>query len=538
MTSFTPTSPDAATNDNDLILGTGLPEKIDALDGDDLVLAGGGNDTVRGGEGEDILLGEDGDDELVGDRGNDAMFGGDGDDRMIWNNGDGSDVMEGGEGFDTAEANGSDTLGDVFEIEAGEDGRVDFARTNFGPFTLDIGTTERLVVDGKGGDDVIKAGEGLAGLIDLKLYGGDGNDTIQGGDGDDYLFGGKGNDFLEGEKGNDVMKGGAGRDTMEWDNGDGSDIMEGGKGFDTAIVEGAETAGDHFLVETNGDRVAFERVNLGPFTLDIGTTEKMEVEGLGGDDVIDARGLTAGLIKLVADGGEGNDDIFGSEGDDRLSGGDGHDELVGFRGNDVMKGGAGRDRLIWNNGDGSDVMDGGKGSDTVEANGSDTADDVFEIDGDGKDIDFARTNFGQFTLDISKTEVIEVNGLGGDDVIIASDNLWSRATLRLDGGAGNDTITGGNTDDRIEGGAGDDLLTGGTGADVFVFNLGDDRITDFEQGVDEVQLVGLPGIDSFDDIEGLLQQAGTDVVLGFGDRSLTFENQDIADFSANDFDFL
>ena len=256
----------------------------------------------------------------------------------------------------------------------------------------------------------------------------------------------------------------------------------------------------------------------------LGTGLPEKIDALDGDDLVLAGG--------------GNDTVRGGEGEDILLGEDGDDELVGDRGNDAMFGGDGDDRMIWNNGDGSDVMDGGKGSDTVEANGSDTADDVFEIDGDGKDIDFARTNFGQFTLDISKTEVIEVNGLGGDDIITASENLAPNITLRLDGGAGNDTITGGNTDDRIEGGAGDDLLTGGTGADVFVFNLGDDRITDFEQGVDEVQLVGITGIDSFDDIEGLLQQVGNDVVLDFGDRTLTFENQDIADFSANDFDFL
>ena len=109
---------------------------------------------------------------------------------------------------------------------------------------------------------------------------------------------------------------------------------------------------------------------------------------------------------------------------------------------------------------------------------------------------------------------------------------------RMYGDAGEDTLFGGRGNDYLAGGRGDDLLTGGTGADVFVFNLGDDRITDFEQGVDEVQLVGITGIDSFDDIEGLLQQVGNDVVLDFGDRTLTFENQDIADFSANDFDFL
>ena len=121
---------------------------------------------------------------LVGFRGDDTMFGGCGDDRMVWNNGDGSDLMEGGEGYDVAEVNGSDTDGDVFTIAANGD-RVAFDRVNLVPFTLDIGTTERLEVNGQGGDDTITAGAGLDGLIKLKLDGGAGNDTITGGDGDD-----------------------------------------------------------------------------------------------------------------------------------------------------------------------------------------------------------------------------------------------------------------------------------------------------------------------------------------------------------------
>ena len=103
------------------------------------------------------------------------MFGGWGNDRMVWNNGDGSDLMEGGEGYDAAEVNGSDTDGDVFTIAANGD-RVAFDRVNLVPFSLDIGTTERLEVNGQGGDDTITGGDGLEGLIKLKLDGGAGDD--------------------------------------------------------------------------------------------------------------------------------------------------------------------------------------------------------------------------------------------------------------------------------------------------------------------------------------------------------------------------
>ena len=60
----------------------------------------------------------------------------------------------------------------------------------------------------------------------------------------------------------------------------------------------------------------------------------------------------------------------------------------------------------------------------------------------------------------------------------------------MDGGGGNDTLNGGAGDDVIHAGTGADRLTGGTGADTFVFvaDEGADRITDFELGVDRIDL--------------------------------------------------
>jgi hypothetical protein len=63
--------------------------------------------------------------------------------------------------------------------------------------------------------------------------------------------------------------------------------------------------------------------------------------------------------------------------------------------------------------------------------------------------------------------------------------------------AGNDLIDGGLENDTIVGGAGNDTLTGGAGEDSFVFELGDqgttetpaqDTITDFELGVDHLDI--------------------------------------------------
>src|SRR6202008_213327 len=117
--------------------------------------------------GDDLLFGGAGNDTLIGGTGNDQMFGEAGNDRMIWNPGEGTDLMEGGDGNDTAEVNGGNGS-EGFTITA-NGWRVRFDRTNPAPFTIDIGTTETLVLNANGGDDVITAGNGLASLIKLRI---------------------------------------------------------------------------------------------------------------------------------------------------------------------------------------------------------------------------------------------------------------------------------------------------------------------------------------------------------------------------------
>src|SRR5262245_39124687 len=215
--------------------------------GNDLLFGGAGNDTLLGKGGTDLLFGGAGNDLLTGGTGNDQAFGEAGGDRMVWNPGDGTDVNEGGAGSDTVEVNGGSGA-ETFTVAA-NGRRVRFDRTNPTPFSLDIGTTENLLLNANGGDDVITAGNGLAGLIQLTLdggagndtiTGGDGNDTILGGDGNDRLNGGDGDDFVNGGKGNDTAFLGTGDDTFIWNPGDGSDTVEGQAGNDTMVFNGAD----------------------------------------------------------------------------------------------------------------------------------------------------------------------------------------------------------------------------------------------------------------------------------------------------------
>ena len=68
------------------------------------------------------------------------------------------------------------------------------------------------------------------------------------------------------------------------------------------------------------------------------------INGLGGDDVIEASGLSG--ILLTANGGDGDDVLVGSPGNDTLLGGAGDDVLIGGGGQDVLDGGPGSNVVI------------------------------------------------------------------------------------------------------------------------------------------------------------------------------------------------
>jgi Ca2+-binding RTX toxin-like protein len=74
--------------------------------------------------------------------------------------------------------------------------------------------------------------------------------------------------------------------------------------------------------------------------------DTLTVNGLAGDDTIDASLLTAGKILYAADGGDGNDVLIGGAGDDALLGGAGDDVLLGGPGNDMLDGGPGDNIVI------------------------------------------------------------------------------------------------------------------------------------------------------------------------------------------------
>src|SRR5262245_6979777 len=279
-----------------LLFGGGGNDTLTGGSGDDQLFGGAGNDTLLGKGGNDLLFGGAGNDTLTGGAGNDQVFGEAGNDRMIWNPGDGSDLFEGGDGTDTAEVNGGNGS-ETFTITA-NGSRVRFDRTDPAPFFLDIGTTENLDLNANGGDDGITASNGLAGLIQLTLDGGAGNDRITGGDGNDLLIGGDGNDIVDGGRGNDTAQLGTGDDEFIWDPGDGSDVVDGGDGFDTLLFDGANVSENIDISAAKGGHALFTR-DVANITMDLDNIERIQFEALGGADKIVVNDLSKTDVQEV-----------------------------------------------------------------------------------------------------------------------------------------------------------------------------------------------------------------------------------------------
>jgi Ca2+-binding RTX toxin-like protein len=74
--------------------------------------------------------------------------------------------------------------------------------------------------------------------------------------------------------------------------------------------------------------------------------DTIRIVGLAGDDVIEASGVGANGPQLILEGGDGDDVLIGSLGNDVIAGGDGDDVLIGNGGIDVLDGGPGANIVI------------------------------------------------------------------------------------------------------------------------------------------------------------------------------------------------
>ena len=105
----------------------------------------------------------------------------------------------------------------------------------------------------------------------------------------------------------------------------------------------------------------------------------------------------------------------------------------------------------------------------------------------------------------------------------------------LTGGAGGDFLFGGAGRDHLDGGAGPDRMTGGGGGDTFVFAPlgGTDRITDFGNGNDRIDLAAY-GFASVAAATAQFADDGADCVFTFGSDVLTIANFSLGQLTGAD----
>ena len=215
----------------------------------------------------------------------------------MWNPGDGSDTVEGQGGHDTLQFNGAN-VNENIDLSA-NGSRLRLSR-DVGNVTMDVNGVEQVNVVALGGADTITVND-LSGTdvteVNLDLASPPGSGT---GDGQ--------------------------ADSV---------IVNGTNGDDAIVV-----LGDASGVAVLG---LAAQVNI---TGAEATNDRLTVNALAGDDVVDASGLAAGAIQLTADGGDGNDVLIGSAGNDTLLGGAGDDVLIGGPGQDILDGGPGNNILI------------------------------------------------------------------------------------------------------------------------------------------------------------------------------------------------
>ncbi len=394
--------------------------------GDDVLAGTPGDDTIRGGDGDDTISGGDGDDALFGDGGADTIDGGAGADTLI--GGSGGDTLNGGAGDDRiVGGTGNDTL-------TGGDGSDIFAvpYEYHGTDTITDWDPDRDKIDLRG-----------SGIVRgwLTIYT----------EGDDLRIGGTGI----------ILEGGA-RATFDsfqdWPDGHirvdpivhirhAGRVPEGaiasfrveivGPHYGVVTVQWKTTTSHHLATAREDADVADYVAASGLLTFPKGVTvQTVEVVTLRDrrsepDEVL--------VVDLDYPSGARMGDYFAQAiiVDGTGSGGgmptENGDTLVGTAGDDLIDGLGGNDTISGRAG--NDRLYGGPGDDTL-------------------------------------------NGEAGSDT--------------LEGGAGIDVLDGGADDDTLNGGAGTDTLTGGGGSDTFAFGFdhGNDTVTDFADGTDDIDFRG------------------------------------------------
>ncbi|MGQ0565490.1 MAG: beta strand repeat-containing protein [Gemmobacter sp.] len=375
-----------------------------------------------------------------------------------------------------------------------------------------------------GGNNVITLGNGAfvgsirvnEGADRLTLNGGDVQQAALGSGANTVIVNGGGIDQLTTFEGNDRVTITSGR--INWINvSDGDNRVVTGDEWTSAITAydgrdaiiigsggtGAiQVGGGRNIVTTTTGFVDYINTQNDADTITIGSGGALTVVTSGGNDRINA---AAGRVDFVDAGGGGDIVALGAGGARFVVLGDGNDTI---------------NVAAFNPNFGVEIQ-GDAGIDTLAFTGFDTGvtfslnvSDWQNPGAPGGDPNAVGTGY------VAAISVENLTGSGGSDSL-TGDNFRNV----LIGNVGNDTLNGLDGNDRLIGGRQSDLLFGGAGRDVFVFNPneGIDRIGDFQQGLDTIELLAANDIS-----ELAFQQVGSDVRIVFQQNTIFVADTTVA----------
>ena len=247
-----------------------------------------------------------------------------------------------------------------------------------------------------------------------------------------------------------------------------------------------------FIVDALGGNDDVRLISVDPPATLLGGDGNDELRGSNGaDSIVGGSGndsILAGKSVDTVWGGEGNDTVISGPGDDFIIDMSGNNNLQGDDGNDTISTGAGDDSV--RGGPGNDSVNAGEGANDVRTGGGN---DVITT-GSGADFISAGSQNDSVNSGSGNDEVR--TGNGGDTVMAGDGNdtvVAGRGPDTVFGSTGDDSLIGNNGDDLLLGGSGNDTLQGSSDTDVLIGGVGSD---DMRAGSSDDLLIG--GMTTFD----------------------------------------